>query len=126
MPKPGVHDVMGAESVLRIVLYLALIVLAAFAVWGVREIVSTARSARRLADELHATLPGLIERADLTLTAVNSELVRVNGVVTQIEEVSDRVSSTTRAAQEMAEAPMAAVNGLAQGARRFLNVLFRP
>jgi hypothetical protein len=35
------------------------------------------------------------------------------------------VSSTTRAAQGIVEAPAAAVAGLAEGARRFLTVLFR-
>lgn len=117
---------MDAEAVLRIVLYLALIVLAGVAVWGIREIVVSARSVRRLTDELHETLPGLIERADSTLVAVNSELVRVNGVMTQLEDVSDRVSTTTRAAQDMVEAPVAAVAGLAEGARKFFSVLFRP
>jgi methyl-accepting chemotaxis protein len=115
----------GVETVLRVVLYIGLIVLAGVALWGIREIVGSARSVRRLADELHATLPGLIERADKTLAAVNAELVRVNGVVTQIEEVSDRVTSTTRAAQEMVEGPAAAMANIAQGARRFLSVLFR-
>jgi uncharacterized protein YoxC len=116
---------MDAQTVLRIVLYVALIVLACVAVWGVREIVGSARSVRRLSDDLHATLPGLIERADGTLVAVNAELVRVNGVVTQLEDVSDRVSSTTRAAQEMVEGPAAAVAGLTEGARRFFKVLLR-
>jgi ABC-type transporter Mla subunit MlaD len=116
---------MSVEVVLRVVLYVALLVLTGVAVWGIREIVGSARSVRRLSDELEATLPGLIERADATLAAVNTELVRVNGVVTQLEDVSDRVSSTTRAAQGIVEAPAAAVAGLAEGARRFLTVLFR-
>lgn len=116
---------MSGEVLLRIALYVALIVLAGFAVWGVREVVFTARSVRKLTDELSTTLPPLIERADGTLVALNAEIVRVNGVVSQLEEVSDRVTSTTRAAQEMVEAPVAAVTGIAEGARRFFNVLFR-
>jgi hypothetical protein len=116
---------MGAVDVLRVLLYVALIVLAGFAIWGVREIVVTARSVRKLTDDLGTTLPPLIERADTTLIAVNAEIVRVNGVVSQLEEVSDRVTSTTRAAQDFVEAPVAAVTGLAEGARRFFNVLFR-
>jgi uncharacterized protein YoxC len=116
----------GTEAIVRIVLYLALMVLAVFAVWGVREIVASARSVRRLSDELHESLPGLITRADATLGAVNHELVRVNGMVTQLEEVSDRVTNTTRAAQEIVEGPAAAVAGIAEGTRRFLRILFRP
>lgn len=116
---------MDVQSVLLVALYAALLVFAFFAIWCVREVVATARSVRRLSDELNKTLPPLIERAGGTLTSIDSELERVNGVVAQIEEVSDRVTSTTRAAQEMVEAPMAAVSGLADGARAFLRVLFR-
>ena len=116
---------MNVQSVLLVALYVVLIALALFAIWCVREVVATARSVRRLSDELGQTLPPLIERAGTTLTSVDSEIARVNGVVSQIEEVSDRVTSTTRAAQGMVEAPLAAVSGLADGARRFLKVLFR-
>jgi len=116
---------MDVQSVLLVALYVAVIALALFAIWCVREVVATARSVRRLSDELGQTLPPLIERAGTTLTSVDWEIARVNGVVSQIEEVSDRVTSTTRAAQGMVEAPLAAVSGLADGARRFLNVLFR-
>jgi hypothetical protein len=116
---------MDAQTALLITLYILLIALAGFAIWGVRELVTTGRSLRRLSDELHETLPPLIERAGATLATVDTELGRINGVVSQIEEVSDRVSSTSRAAQEIVEAPAAVVSGLAEGARRFLSVLFR-
>lgn len=116
---------MDVQALLLTVLYALLIALAGVAIWGVREMVITARSVRALTDELNKTLPPLIERANVTLTSVDSELTRVNGVVSQIEEVSDRVQATSRAAAEMVEAPAAVVSGLAEGARRFLNVLFR-
>jgi len=116
---------MDIGSVLLIVLYIVLIALSGTAIWGLREIVASMRSVKVLSDELHATLPGLIERADGTLVAINSELVRVNGVVTQLEEVSDAVSNTTRAAQEIVEGPVAAVTGIAEGARRFFGALLR-
>lgn len=115
---------MDATAYLPIVLYVTAIIVLAITGWGVVRIVAAARSTQRLADELYSTMPGLIERADATLVAVNAELVRVNGVVSQLEEVSDRVTHTTRAAQEIVEAPAAAVSGLANGARRFFEVLF--
>jgi uncharacterized protein YoxC len=116
---------MDIQSVLLIVVYVALIVVAIVAIWGVREVVATARSVRRLSDDLQETVPPLVERAGTTLTSIDSELKRINGVVSQIEEVSDRVTSTTRAAQGIVEAPVAAMTGLADSARRFFNVLFR-
>ena len=115
---------MDAPAYMLVILYAAAIVVVALAGWGIIEIVKTARSARRLADELYSTVPGVLDRADATLTAFNRELARMDGVVTQLEEVSDRVTSTTRAAQEIVEAPAAAMSGLANGARRFFEVLF--
>jgi uncharacterized protein YoxC len=115
---------MDAATYLPIILYSAAIIVVVLVGWGVIEVVKTARSARTLADELYSTLPGVIERADATITAFNRELARMDGVVSQLEEVSDRVTSTTRAAQEIVEAPAAAVSGLASGARRFFEVLF--
>jgi methyl-accepting chemotaxis protein len=116
---------MSVESVLRVLLYVLLIALSGYAIWGVREVVSTARSVRKLSDDMSEKLPPLIERADATLVSVNAEISRVNGVVSQFEEVSNRVSHTARAAQEIAEAPVAAVSGLAEGARKFFSTLFR-
>jgi len=115
---------MDATAYLPIVLYVAAIVVLVVVGWGVVQIVAAARSTQRLADQLYSTMPGLIERADATLVAINAELVRVNGVVSQLEEVSDRVTHTTRAAQEIVEGPAAAVSGLANGARPFFEVLF--
>jgi len=116
---------MDVQTALLTGLYTLLIALAGFGIWGIRELVATARSVRSLTDELGQTLPPLIERAGVTLTTVDAELGRINGVVSQIEEVSDRVQNTSRAAQEMVEAPAAVVSGLAESARRFFGVLFR-
>ena len=116
---------MDAQTLLLTALYALLVLLTGFAIWGVREMVATARSVRALTEELNRTLPPLMERASATLAAVDTELARINGVVSQIEEVSDRVQNTSRAAQEMVEGPAAVVSGIAEGARRFLNVLFR-
>jgi hypothetical protein len=113
------------QAVLLIALYVLLFALALYAIWCVREVVATARSVRKLTDELNVSIPPLVERAGTTLASIDTELKRINGVVSQIEEVSDRVTSTTRAAQGIVDAPVAAINGLAEGARRFFNVLFR-
>lgn len=115
---------MDVVTIVRILLYILFAVLAGTAIWGIRELVETARSVRRLTDDLQATVPGLIERADTTLVSVNRELVRVDGVVRQLEEVSDSVTNTTRAARDIVETPAAMVTGLADGTRKFFSSLF--
>lgn len=114
---------MDARSVLQIVLYAVLIALSGTAIWALVVVVGTARSTRRLVEDLDEKLPPLIDKADGTLDSVNAEMARVDDIVTQLEEVSDRVSSTTRVASEIVNAPAAAVAGLGGGLRRFFSVL---
>jgi hypothetical protein len=105
------------------VLYVVLIALCATAIWALTVVVRAARSATRLVEDLDAKLPPLIDKAGTTLDEINVEMVRVDGLVTQLEEVSDRVTSTTRAASEIVGAPAAAVAGLGDRARRFFSIL---
>ena len=115
---------MDARAVLQVVLYVFLIVLSGIGVWAAVEVIVTARSARRLTEELGRTLPPLISSADGTLDAVNAELARVDVVVSQFEQVSDSVVATTRAASDVVGAPAAVVAGIADSTRKFLGILF--
>ncbi|MDO8915460.1 MAG: hypothetical protein Q7W16_05190 [Coriobacteriia bacterium] len=114
---------MDARQVLEAGLYVVLIALCATGIWALTVVARTARSAARLFEDLDAKLPPLIDKASTTLDEINVEVVRVDGLVTQLEEVSDRVTSTTRAASEIVGAPAAAVAGLGDRARRFFSIL---
>jgi uncharacterized protein Yka (UPF0111/DUF47 family) len=88
------------------------------AIWALVESVKTARSARRLADDLDSRLVPLLDKADITVDAMNAELLRIDQIVTRVEEVTDRVSDTSRVVQEVANAPAEMVNELADRVRR--------
>ena len=114
---------MDARAVLQIVLYVALVALSGTAIWALVVIAGAAKSTRHLAETLDAKLPPLIDHANGTLESVDAEMVRVDDIVAQLEDVSDRVSSTTRVASEIVNAPVAAVAGLGDGLRKFFTVL---
>lgn len=114
---------MDARQVLEIGLYAVLIALCLTGIWALVVIVRAARSTTRLVEDLDEKLPPLIDKASATLDEVNIEMVRVDGLVTQLEEVSDRVTSTTRVASEIVGAPAAAVAGLGDRVRRFFSIL---
>jgi hypothetical protein len=59
----------------------------------------------------------LLDKIDVTVDAANAELLRIDGILTQFEEVSDRVSSTTHAVQGAVNAPLDAVNAVGTGVR---------
>jgi hypothetical protein len=105
-------------TVLLGVLIVAAIALVGVAIWTCVELVRTARSMRTLADDTDVRLVPLLEKADVTVDALNAELLRVDAIVTRFEDISGRVESTTRTVQEVANAPGEIVNELAGRMRR--------
>lgn len=110
---------MDAVSVLLIVLIVAAIAVCAVAVFALVELVPTLRSARRFFDDVESRLVPLLEKADVTVDALNAELMRVDNIVTSLEEVSDTVSTATTAVREAAHAPSAALNALGTRLRQW-------
>jgi uncharacterized protein YoxC len=104
-------------ALLAVLLVLAS-ALCGVAIWALTEAVKTARSARLLADDLDTRLAPLLDKADVTVDAMNAELLRIDQIVTRVEEVTDRVNSTSRTVQEVANAPGEIVNDLADRVRR--------
>jgi uncharacterized protein YoxC len=107
-----------AATVLQIVLLVAATAVCGFVIWAVFELVATARSTRKLADDLDASLMPLLAKADVTVDALNIELLRIDEIVTRVEEVTDRVNSTSRTVQEVANAPAEIVNEIAVRVRK--------
>jgi hypothetical protein len=104
------------------VLLSALIVVAGamcgVAIWALTEAVKTARSVRVLSDDLDARVVPLLEKVDVSVDAFNAELLRVDAIVTRFEEISDRVESTSRTVQDVANAPVEIVTDIADRVRR--------
>jgi hypothetical protein len=88
------------------------------AIWALREGVRTARSVRILSDNLDAKVMPLLDKADVTVDALNAELLRLDTIVTRVEEITDRVDSTSRTVQDVANAPGEIVTDIADRVRR--------
>lgn len=108
---------MNTVTVLLSVLIVVATVLCGVAIWAITEFVKTAKSVRILSDDLDDGLVPLIAKADVTVDAANAELLRVDGIVTRMEEVTDRVSATSRTVQEVANAPVEIVTEFADRVR---------
>ena len=109
---------MEPVSVLLGVLIVAAIVVCGVGIWALLEGVKMARSVRSLSDDLDARIVPLLDKADVTVDALNAELLRVDVIVTRFEEISDRVESTSRTVQEVANAPVEMVTDFADRVRR--------
>jgi hypothetical protein len=106
------------NGVLLTVLLALASVLCATSVWAVVEAGKTSRSLKTLADDLDARVVPLLEKADITVDALNAELLRVDGIVSRIEEITDRVGNTSRTVQGVANAPGEIVTDIADRVRR--------
>ena len=105
-------------TVLLGVLIVAASALCAVAIWALAEMVKSARSVRTLADDLDARVVPLLEKADVTVDAFNVELLRIDAIVTRFEEIGDRVETTSRTVQDVANAPVEIVTDIADRVRR--------
>lgn len=99
---------MDARFVLESVLVVLGIILAGIGIYAAVVFIRATRDAREAIVDLHARLVPLIDKADVSLDAVNAEILRLDGIVTDIEEVSGAVSSAT----EMIRTPVDAIAGI--------------
>lgn len=108
----------GTNGILLTVLLVAASVLCLVGMWAVFEAGRASRSLRALADRLDSRLTPLLEKADVTIDALNAELLRVDAIVSRIEGITDRIESTSRTVQGVASAPAEIVTDIADRVRR--------
>jgi hypothetical protein len=108
----------GINSVLLTALLVFASTLCLAGVWAAVAAARAASSLKALADDLDARVVPLLEKADITIDAVNAELLRVDAIVSRIEDITDRVGSTSRTVQGVANAPAEIVTDLAERVRR--------
>jgi hypothetical protein len=112
---------LSAVTYLLIGLLGAAIVLCGVAVWALIEFVKTARSTRLLADDSRVRLIPLLEKADVTVDAINAELYRIDGIITRFESAGERVDAASGTISDIVNTPGELVNEFAGRVRRAFN-----
>lgn len=107
-------------SALTTVLIVAGIAVCITGIWTLVKVGAAADSVRALSSDLEERVPPLLDKADVTVDALNAELLRVDLIVTQVEEVTDRVSSASNAVHTIVTAPHEIVADLSEKLRRSL------
>lgn len=103
---------------LGIVLSVLGILLVFAAGYGVWVVVNAASKLTTAVEDVRVRLVPLIEKADITVDAVNAELLRIDAIVSQAEEVGEAVSN----ASDFIRSPVnTAAQKLARMARSFRN-----
>ena len=109
---------MGTVDLLLVVLLVAASALCGVAVWALVDMVKTSRSARGLSDDTRERLVPLLDKADVTVDALNAEILRVDAIITQLERTSSRVSHASETISEIVNAPGEIVGDVAGRVRR--------
>lgn len=108
---------MDLVSVLLVLLIVAAIIACAFAIWAARELARAARSVRTLSDDTRVRLMPLLEKTDVAIDALSAELLRIDLILSTFENAADRVSQTTTALHDIANAPERIAGGIAEKVR---------
>ncbi|MGB4592404.1 MAG: hypothetical protein WBI63_01335 [Coriobacteriia bacterium] len=99
---------MDTGSVLGVVLSILAIVLLSLGIYGLIVLVKTLRQTQATMAELRDRLVPLLDKAEVTADALNAELLRIDGIVTDVESVSGAVTSAT----DMIRAPVGVLAGI--------------
>lgn len=101
---------MDTPSALVMTLIIAALGVCVVAAFALVEFVRTLRSLRGLSEDIGERFIPLLEKLDVTIDAVNAELLRIDGIVSTFEDVSDKVSTTTNVVHGAMNAPLEAAN----------------
>jgi hypothetical protein len=108
---------LNTTTVLLSVLIVVATVACGVAIWALAEAVKTLRSVRTLSDDLDVRVVPLLDKVDVSVDAINAELLRIDVIVTRFEEISDRVDATSRTVHDVANAPVEIVTDIADRVR---------
>lgn len=109
---------MDIAQVMLLVLLVAAIAVCGVAAWALREVAVAARSIQRLSDDSRERLNPLLDKADVTVDAINVEILRVDALIGRFEEASERVTSASGTISGIVNAPAEIVNDVAGRVRR--------
>lgn len=107
---------MDAASALTVALLVLAIVLVVALLYAVKVLITSLRSITGAAEDVRTRLVPLLEKADITVDAINAELLRLDAIVTQAEGVGDAVST----ASDFIRSP---VSSAAQGITKLVRAL---
>jgi hypothetical protein len=100
------------------VLIAAGIATCAVVIWAAVRVAASVDSLSRSADDVRVRLVPLLDKADVTVDAINAELLRLDDTITRFEDASVAVSAATGTLSEIVHAPAGIVSEVADRVRR--------
>jgi len=90
--------------------------MAIFSAWLLVQLIRTMGILNQFLDDVRVETVPLISRFQTTMDHVNTELGRVDGILTAVESMSQKANSATKVVQEVVTSPIVKVIGVGAGA----------
>lgn len=108
---------MNWSLALDFVLTIAIIVLIVFVITVLVQLTRTLSSLNQFIKDTDRGLIPALEELQLLLKRANGELGRIDEIVSSIQDISDKVQTTMRIAQDIVSSPLIKVASLSAGTR---------
>ncbi len=121
---------MDINNIMGIALPAVFVIVGIALVFAIVEIAKTLKATRKAVEDMQPTLKNvedittniqptlakvdpLLDRVQLTVDSVNLEMMRVDQILEDVAQITDKASSATEAVDNIANAPLKAVNNVA-------------
>lgn len=114
--RKGKERGMSVGQVSGLIAAIAFALMAVVTVWLLVQLVRTMGIMNQFLDDVRVETVPLISKFQTTMDHVNTELERVDGVLTAVESMSQKANSATKVVQEVVTSPIVKVIGIGAGA----------
>jgi uncharacterized protein YoxC len=112
----GKEHTMSVGQVSGLIAAIAFGLMAIISAWLLVQLVRTMNIMNQFLDDIRVETVPLISKLQTTMDHVNTELERVDGVLTAVESMSQKANSATKVVQEVVTSPIVKVIGMGAGA----------
>ncbi len=116
---------MSLNLAMDIILVILAAILTLFFVYVLIQLSKTLGSINELIKDVNKQVPSLLEKLQITIDEVNSELGQVGEIVKSVEEISDKVNTTTNVVQEIISSPLIKLASFSAGAKKAISTLIK-
>lgn len=107
---------MTAGEVSGLIAAIAFALMSVFTVWLLYQLVKTMGILNHFLDDVRVETVPLMTKFQTTMDHVNTELDRVDGILTAVESMSQKANNVTKVVQEVVTSPVVKAIGIGAGA----------
>ena len=117
---------MSAQTIILAVIAATFVALAIYIAVTLRDLRHTLASIEKLANRLDTQVVPLVSKANRALDEINEELVRVEGIVRNVEDVSVKVGATAEVARHALSSPLVKLASWSAGMKKAVSTFAHP